>query len=301
MGWKPDIFIYHSPCDDGFGAAWAVHQRWGDTVEYWPATYGKPASDVSGKTVLMGDFSYKRDVLAAMGDVAKEIVILDHHKTAEADLAEWSGSTVEWLAAFDGPSLACANSCTSSGRPIVAAFDMARSGARMVWDFCHPGVPVPWLIRLIEDRDLWRFEYADTKAFSLFLRSHPYDFATWSNIASDLEDPDERPELFARAQAIQHFYDQKVGEMVRERQSMRIDGHLVPVVNCSWAFASDVAHELLTADPAAPFAACYYDRADGARSYSLRSEDHRIDVSAIAKRYGGGGHRNAAGFEVPRP
>ena len=28
--WKPDICIYHGGCDDGFGAALAVHMRWGD-------------------------------------------------------------------------------------------------------------------------------------------------------------------------------------------------------------------------------------------------------------------------------
>lgn len=298
--WKPDMFIYHSPCDDGFGAAWAVWKRWGDAVEYVPASYGQPAPDVRGKSVLMGDFSFKHETLVAMGDQAKEIVILDHHKTAEADLREWSDWTVDTLSAFDGPALACAKNCTETGRPIAAAFDMNRSGARMVWDFCHPGAEVPELIRFIEDRDLWRFDYPQTRAFTLWLRSHPYDFATWDRIADQLEGADAAG-IMAQALAIEAFYDQKVAEMVRQVQLQRIDGHLVPVVNCSWAFASDVAHELLKAHKDAPFAAVYYDRGDGARTYSLRSEDDRADVSAVAKRYGGGGHRNAAGFEVPRP
>lgn len=32
--WKPDICVYHGGCDDGFGAALAVHMRWGDSVVY---------------------------------------------------------------------------------------------------------------------------------------------------------------------------------------------------------------------------------------------------------------------------
>jgi phosphoesterase RecJ-like protein len=36
--------------------------------------------------------------------------------------------------------------------------------------------------------------------------------------------------------------------------------------------------------------------ADGARKVSLRSSDERVDVSAIARAQGGGGHRQAAGF-----
>jgi oligoribonuclease NrnB/cAMP/cGMP phosphodiesterase (DHH superfamily) len=300
MTWKPDMFIYHSPCDDGFGAAWAVWERWQGAVEYVPATYGKPAPDVTGKHVLIGDFSFKRPVLEAMGATARSIVILDHHKTAEQDLAPWAGWSVEALAAFDGPELACAKMCTETGFPIAAAFDMERSGARMVWDFCHPGKPVPELIRFVEDRDLWRFHYPQTRAFTLWLRSHPYDFAVWSRIAEQLDGIDQ-PAIILQAMAVEGFYNQKVSEMLQQVQIQRIDGHIVPVVNCSWAFASDVAHELLTRHPDAPFAAVYYDRGDGARTYSLRSEDDRMDVSAIAKRYGGGGHRNAAGFEVPRP
>jgi nanoRNase/pAp phosphatase (c-di-AMP/oligoRNAs hydrolase) len=47
-----------------------------------------------------------------------------------------------------------------------------------------------------------------------------------------------------------------------------------------------------------PFAACYWDTPDG-RVFSLRSREDGVDVSAIAKRYGGGGHRNASGFRMP--
>jgi oligoribonuclease NrnB/cAMP/cGMP phosphodiesterase (DHH superfamily) len=46
-----------------------------------------------------------------------------------------------------------------------------------------------------------------------------------------------------------------------------------------------------------PVAAAYFDRAD-ARVFSLRSDRAGIDVAAIAERYGGGGHRHAAGFQV---
>ena len=34
--------------------------------------------------------------------------------------------------------------------------------------------------------------------------------------------------------------------------------------------------------------------------FSLRSTDDGLDVSEIATAYGGGGHRAAAGFSVPR-
>lgn len=234
MDWKPEIFIYHSPCDDGFGAAWAVWQRYGDGVAYVPASYGKPAPDVSGKHVLIGDFSFKRAVLDEMAQTARSIVILDHHKTAEEDLApfkvELCGSAK--LSAAEIPGML--RDLAELGRPpIIALFDMEKSGARMCWEFCHPDQEVPLLIRHVEDRDLWRFALPATRGLSLYLRSHPYDFMTWRRIANELADEGQRNHVNFAAASIEAFYDQKVGEMVREAKIEVIDGNAVPVVNCS--------------------------------------------------------------------
>ena len=46
------------------------------------------------------------------------------------------------------------------------------------------------------------------------------------------------------------------------------------------------------------------DKTDGGRSarkVSLRSSDGSVDVSAIARNHGGGGHRRAAGFGTDLP
>ena len=71
----------------------------------------------------------------------------------------------------------------------------------------------------------------------------------------------------------------------------------MPVACCSYDFVSETAHQLLKKYPDAPFAACKV-HAYGGITYSLRSEEGREDVSIIATKNGGGGHRNAAGFKV---
>lgn len=43
--WKPDVCIYHFPCDDGFAAAWVVNRKWPD-VKLAPTNYGLPFPDV---------------------------------------------------------------------------------------------------------------------------------------------------------------------------------------------------------------------------------------------------------------
>ena len=79
----------------------------------------------------------------------------------------------------------------------------------------------------------------------------------------------------------------------------RFDDHLVPIVNAT-SHGSEVGAELLKRFPEAPFSVSYHDRGDGLRHWSLRSRSD-FDVSLIAKKLGGGGHKQAAGFETEVP
>ena len=87
--WKPDVVIYHDPCDDGFASAWVAQKKWGSGLTMVPANYGQAIPDediLSGKNVLIADFSYPKEELEALAAIASEVVVLDHHKTAAAAL-----------------------------------------------------------------------------------------------------------------------------------------------------------------------------------------------------------------------
>jgi oligoribonuclease NrnB/cAMP/cGMP phosphodiesterase (DHH superfamily) len=75
---------------------------------------------------------------------------------------------------------------------------------------------------------------------------------------------------------------------------MNIGGHNVPMANLPYTLTSDAGHLLAKGEP---FAGCYWDTPKG-RVFSLRSQDDGLDVSEIAKQYGGGGHKNASGFRL---
>ncbi|MCK5503077.1 MAG: phosphohydrolase, partial [Tritonibacter mobilis] len=81
------ICIYHANCCDGFAAAWAVRRALGPYVKFVPAQYKSDPPTVTGADVVIVDFSYKRPVLEQMALSARSILILDHHKTAQSDLA----------------------------------------------------------------------------------------------------------------------------------------------------------------------------------------------------------------------
>lgn len=305
LTWTPDVCLYHFPCDDGFAAAWVVRKRWPD-VALFPVNYGLPLPDFdfANKNVLIVDFSLKAPALHELAGKARTVVILDHHKTAEADLQGFrkvrghDHRTIARLFIGMGPESAPGN--------VATIFDMERSGAALTWRFCFDG-RTPALISYVEDRDLWRFKMPDSRAVSLYLRSWPYDFDRWSIIAGtlDMATPtrpilgQDRQGLMDEARAIERFYDAKIAEIVPTATLRSIgpfDG--VPVAHAPYAFVSDVGHALLKAHPEAPFAAVIVD-AHGARTFSLRSEPSRQDVSEVARLFGGGGHRDAAGFRVP--
>jgi oligoribonuclease NrnB/cAMP/cGMP phosphodiesterase (DHH superfamily) len=285
---QPIICIYHGNCADGFGAAWVVRKALGTNIEFHAATYGQPVPDVAGKHIVIVDFSFAYDTLIAMSESAASVLILDHHKTAQADLQDLPSAGIT----YGQFKTDCLGKCSCSGASHIGAlFDMKRSGAGIAWDFFFPDTPRPKLIDHIEDRDLWLFKLQGTREIQAAVFSYPYDFDVWDTlIESDLT------LLRSDGIAIERKLQKDVAELVDvTKRRMVIGGHDVPVANLPYTLTSDAGHLMSAGEP---FAACYWDTPEG-RSFSLRSSDAGEDVSAIAQQYGGGGHRNASGFRVP--
>jgi hypothetical protein len=154
---------------------------------------------------------------------------------------------------------------------------------------------MPRLLEHIEDRDLWRFRLHETKAVSAAVRSYDYDFAVWDVwAASDLM----LSVLVGQGNAILRAQGRHVADFLEQSYMAEVAGCTVPCLNVPYAYASDCGHALLKKYPDAPFAATWWRLREGRIGWSLRSEDSREDVGAIAERMGGGGHRNASGFSA---
>jgi oligoribonuclease NrnB/cAMP/cGMP phosphodiesterase (DHH superfamily) len=257
------ICIYHGNCADGFTSAWVVRKAIGASIEFHAGVYQDAPPDCTGKRVILVDFSYKRPVLEKIIGEAVSVLILDHHKTAQEDL---------------------------KGVAAEVVFDLERAGARITWDYFFPNEAPPPVLLHVEDRDLWRFALPKTREIQANVFSYPYDFAVWDRLMA--ADP---AMLAVEGEAIErkHFKDIKELLTVVTRP-MRIGGFVVDVANLPYTLTSDAGHALARGKP---FGACYWDTPQG-RIFSLRSTDEGEDVSAIAKQYGGGGHRNSSGFRV---
>ncbi len=293
---KP-LVIYHANCADGFTAAWAVRQAM--DADFHPGVYGKAPPDVAGRDVILVDFSYPIAVLVEMAQSARTILVLDHHKTAEVDLRpglrEVSGQQayVVRLTTSVDVSTTWQSHLQGNGQRVVRAlFDMDRSGAGIAWDFFHPGKARPALIDHVEDRDLWRFALQHTREICATVHSYRFTFEAWDALAAETT-----YSLYQQGLVLERAKAKEVADQVELcRREMVIGHYTVPAASMPRSLASDAGHLMAKGHP---FSACYYDSAEG-RVFSLRSASGDIDVSEVAKLYGGGGHARAAGFTVPR-
>ena len=270
------LVIYHSPCNDGWCAAWLIDRLLGG-VQLYPANYGADPPPVKRRNVIVVDFSYPRDVMERMASEANSLVVLDHHKTAEADC---------------------------KGLPFCT-FDMSKSGARLAWEYLWPmetwkrldrqlcsGMEA--LVAYTQDRDLYKHVLPDTRAINAAIRSYPWDLKVWDELAIVMAG--NIGQIKIEGQAIERYRSQQVDIHVNHAERITVAGYPVPAVQITVPdITSDVLHELSKGQP---FAISYIN-ANGALHCSLRSDHNGLDVSEIAKSFGGGGHKHASGFKIP--
>jgi len=299
---KP-LVIYHAYCTDGFGAAFAAWLKLGDGAEYLPMDYADTSPDMMaekcrGREVYILDFSFQRLVMGHIFEAAKRVVWLDHHKTA----FEMAGLGYE-----KGMTSACHHLADPARHHI--RLDDNKSGALLAWEYFHPGTEVPLLIQHIDDRDRWQFKLEGSRELHAALSSYkPWSFEQWGHwcgtsrgLSFDTQNDWRR--FLAEGAAILRAQDAHVKSMAKQARKCVIPYSEVPTprpvasglaVNAS-LHQSEVGHEL--ANQSGTYGLVWYLGADNKVRCSLRSNGD-YDVSAIAKSFGGGGHRNAAGFET---
>ena len=261
--------LYHANCFDGTGAKFAAWKRFGDAAYYIPVQYGKPFPDMvklgQETDVYILDFSYPRDFLEDLHSKVHKLVVLDHHKTAQADLAGLG----------------------------YAEFDMNKSGAVLAWEYFHPGKVVPDMLRLIQDGDLWKFEFAETKALRAALPLLESNMTDWDLCCNDSE---VLKEVIRSGGAIERYNAIKVDNTVQNNvKVLPYKGYKAGVLNTTTLVSEigNAIYDTLKVD----FSMSYFFDIDGVPVVSFRSKGD-MDISVFAKELGGGGHKNAAGAKV---
>lgn len=282
-----EVVIYHERCIDGFGAAFAawlyLSNRYATTGPAPPdktlyigsSPYKSFPSEVEGKNVVMVDLCYKLPVMTEMLTKVKSLLVLDHHKSSEEAMASLPAS--------------------------IQNFDTSKSGAMLSWEYFHPTTPAPLLIQYIQDRDLWTKKLPFTDEFASMSQMWPQ---TFDHYLQYLDGQRLLAEMTTKGDAYRELVEKYVTESSDRAvvKFMEIDKRffLVAHVNETGSYNSDVGNRMLLTKPYADFAVTFKVHAGGT-AMSLRSDSTRADVSLIATKFGGGGHRNASGCAVNYP
>lgn len=257
------IVLYHAGCMDGLAAAFAAFVKFGNDAVYRPVTYST-VHDISHYVdcdLYVLDYSFKREVYLELCKVAKSIVILDHHKTAQEELGDLVG------------------------------IDLTKSGAVLSWEYFHPTVSLPELFKFVQDYDLWQWKYEETKAVNAYLHSKPL---TLESFGKTMLLPLEN--ILFEGNILVNYLAKEMQQAIKRLRLVRFLGYEIPIVNAPANICSELGNEL---SKHYPFSLTYYDNRD-LRLFSLRAnKDKEYDVSLMAKRFGGGGHKLAAGFSLP--
>lgn len=288
------LVVYHGPgCMDGMAAAWCMWQMFGENAEYVVGRYqSDDIIDFADRDVYLCDFSYSRTCLAEIVlPHANNVVMLDHHKSAIEDVWDLPG--------------------------IFENFDMSRctienSGAMIAWYYfvekrCNGKslVGPPPLLKYIQDRDLWKFEYEQTRPISAALFSYDLDYQSIGKFMNLTERGLHR--LVAEGKTLDRAHLKECRTLLKIASRLiqlpvgpsDCDTLIAMAVNCPPQYSSDIGNMIAQENC---FGVTYYDSKEH-REFSLRSareNPNHVDVSLIAKVFGGGGHKHAAGFKVKR-
>jgi hypothetical protein len=282
----PTIVLYHKECPDGVCSAWAVWRTHPEALYVACRAGERPKCSFAKERVLYVDLSPGPDYVDELCARAAAVLVLDHHATAA-----W----IKTDQRFEG-----------------SIVDMERAGCQLAWDYYNPGQARPWFVNYVADRDLWTWALPDSKAVNtaLFECGHLNSVWSVSQLHAAQEKGTSAEDFRLQGDALLRIREKKVdAEVDRATRCLFISGDDVFPIwlsSCPPDLRSEVGNALMACvfkDGSSPeFAAIYsYDFAQDAWSISLRSNNEHADVSEIAKSFGGGGHRNAAGFTLRAP
>lgn len=263
---KKIIVIYHKKCWDGFGGAWSAWKKFGNKAEYVGVKPGEaPDFVIKEKDVYLIDTAFVASVMKQLLKDNNKLVVLDHH---------FSNREVVKI---------------STDR----SYMMNHSGAVIAWKYFHPSKPVPVFLKYVEDADIWKWTMPNSKALSMLKEEMPFDFKFWSKTIKEYENKKKLKQYALQGQQLVDYSNSLQDHALGNAQVVKFEGRKCLVVN-SPLLHSDIGNKLTKLMP--PFAIVWSEKSDY-RAVSLRSNG-KFDVSKLAQKYGGGGHKAAAAFRL---
>lgn len=251
---------YHRVDLDGICSAAIVKQKF-PSCELIGANYGDNIIPdcEKGETVYVVDFSFNAEQMELLHQQGN-LIWLDHHITAIEDLpGEYAGKR-----------------------------EVDKAGCELTWEYLHPNMVMPDVVHLLGRYDVWdHVPGAVELNLSISANGFRPDDSVWETLLG----PNPPIESLLT-----------IGNEIRRYKRFTNDR----VVKTSWVamwegytcrFANGFMDRTLMDEILEDCHVNFYFKPNVGWVVSLRSDT--IDVSVIAKKYGGGGHCGAAGFTIP--
>ena len=273
------VCIYHGNCTDGTTAASVLLTKYPDCILY-PFEHGYKDEDfqevlnrIDGNTtVYIVDFSLRNQDLELLTQKAKKVIVIDHHIGVKELLESFS----------------------KRFKNFEYVFDNNHSGASLTWIYFYGKDSIPELIRYVEDKDIWKWEFGEktkyVNSFLVLLTNKPEEIKKLLN--KDISEILEKGKLLADySDYLIKRYIEKAKEL-----NIRIGNYTVKAFNTN-LFQSEIGNIL--SEKSGQAVALFNINGEFVK-FSFRSCDgQKPSALELAQILGGGGHKNAAGALLP--
>ena len=320
--------IFHHNDNDGRCAAAIVYHELSvvfdkptkdDFVEYnhgWKL--GIPEIK-EGETVYIVDLSLDDVIMGLIKHLINggcNVIHIDHHKSTLDRMETLSGSdklvmdkvTKFYKIGISGSLLTWIYSCMDEEERKnceAVQFDLTDKRTHVAFDYDTPNMReyrIPTTIRFVDDNDVWLHDIEETKYFcmaSMMLEDkHPYS-DTWKDL---IYGSDYNVYQLVEKGRLLYQYQQTINKGVLQK-AFEVDFEGMKTLCLNSCYGNSRVFE----DRFDMYPCCIKFDYDGKirrwrytmyRSKAYTGDDTK-DLSVIAKKYGGGGHETAAGFQLP--
>lgn len=266
--------FYHTDMD-GKCAAAIVYRKYkgsGETAEYIPINYNHdfPFADIGkNETVIIVDFSLQKPgEFERLLEITENIIWIDHHKTAIEKHSHLVGK-------------------------IKGIQRDGSAGCELTWEYFFPGEPMPKVVKLLGDYDTWTYKYGDETRYlqtGIHLEeTNPEspNWDEWFKIESDILD-----NIIMNGNTCFRYQANKNAGMIKGWAFFtEFEGY--KAVACNQGSTNSLLFDSVEEDFDLMLPFCFDGKQWTVSIYSTKD----IDCGTLAKKYGGGGHKKAAGFQ----
>lgn len=270
--------FYHNDLDGKCSAAIVVKamknkEDDGTGFQYIEMNYNKEFPfDIIDKNeeVVIVDYSLQNDGdFEKLMDLTSRITWIDHHKTA---IEKWKH--------LDGK-------IKGIRRDGVA-------GCVLTWEYYFDANQIPTVVSLLGDYDVWTFVWTGTMELQMGIKLYDTNplSGMWRNWLSVQYNPREE---INEGKALIKYQNNKNAELVKAWSFItEFEGY--KVIACNAGSVNSQLFDSVTEDYDLMMPFAYDGKQWGISIYTKKD----IDVSELAKKYGGGGHAKAAGFQCSK-